>query len=320
MVFIKKKEGTNPEYGCKPEERDMNEYIRNGVINLDKPKGPTSHQVTDWVKKIFSLKKAGHGGTLDPAVTGILPILLSNSRKISKLLLYAGKEYVALIHLHGDASEKEVKEAMKAHIGKITQLPPVRSKVKRAKREREIYYIDFLEKDGRDVLFKVGSQHGVYIRRLAEQLGKKIGCGAHLINLRRTKAGGFSEKDNLVTLQDLADAYYFWKEEGNERFLRYCIWPLEHVIKDISKVWVFDTTIGSLCEGAKLAVPGISKLDEEIKKEKLVAVLSLKGELIGIGTSKMTSEQMMKSKKGIAVKMDRTIMKQGIYPKMQKEE
>ena len=313
-ILVKAEEETNPAYGCDPHKRVIEEHIRNGIINLDKLSGPTSHQVSDWVKKIFGLKKAGHGGTLDPAVTGILPVALDNATKIIKLMLIGGKEYVALMHVHGDVDEKTVRLAMEKFIGKIKQLPPKRSSVKRVVREREIYEIEFLDKQGRDVLFRVRCQHGTYIRRLCEDFGKELGIGAHMIELRRTKAGGFTENDHLVTLQDLCDALAFWKEEGNEKFLRYCIQPLESALGNTPKIWVFDATIESVCHGTKLAVPGISKLEDNIKPEDTVAVLSLKGELVGIGTANMSSKEIMANQKGIAVKMDRITMKEGTYP------
>lgn len=318
-ILIKETDETNPAYGCDPQKRPIEEHIRNGIINLDKLSGPTSHQVSDWVKKIFHLKKAGHGGTLDPAVTGILPVALENATKIIKLMLMGGKEYVALMHVHGDVDEKTVRAAMDKFIGKIKQLPPKRSSVKRVVREREIYEIEFLDKQDRNVLFRVRCQHGTYIRRLCEDFGKELGIGAHMIELRRTKAGGFSENDRLVTLQDLCDALAFWKEEGNEKFLRYCIQPLENALGKTPKIWVFDTTIESVCNGTKLAVPGISKLENNIKPEDTVAVMSLKGELVGIGTAQMSSSEIMSAKNGIAVKLDRIVLRAGTYPAYKKE-
>lgn len=315
-VLIKKEEETNPQYGCYPEKRPITELIRNGVINLDKPAGPTSHQVSAWVKKILNTSKAGHGGTLDPAVTGILPVCLENATKVVQAFLHAGKEYVTLMHLHKDVDELKVKEVINNFVGKIKQIPPARSHVKRVERVREIYYINFLEKEGKDVLFKVGCQAGTYVRRLCEQIGKELGVNAHMLQLRRTKAGGFTEEDHLVTLQDLADAYYYYKEEGNEKFLRYCIHPVEYAIRHLPRVWVFDTAVYSIAHGTKLAVPGISKLESGIKKDDLVAVLTLKGELVGLGIALLSSEQIMAAEKGLAVKVDRVVIDQSAYPKL----
>lgn len=309
---------TDIRFGCSPEQRSMEQYINNGIVNLDKPKGPTSHQVTSWVKKILHLEKAGHGGTLDPAVTGVLPVSLGNATKISKLFLKSGKEYVALMHLHGDIHEGKIRDVMQAFVGKIKQIPPKRSHVKRVEREREIYYLKFLGKKDRDVLFLVGCEKGTYIRRLCEQLGQLAGTKAHMIELRRTKAGGFDENERHVTLADLEDAYAFWKNDGNEKFLRYCIYPMEFVAGMLPKVWVLDTTVDSLCHGAPLAVPGISKIEDGIRKGEEVAVMTLKNELVGLGIAEMGSDGLLNAKNGIGVKMDRITIQKGIYPAKEK--
>ncbi len=313
-ILIRKEDETDFSYGYIPEKRPIDEYLKNGIINLDKPKGPTSHQVSDWVKKILHAKKAGHGGTLDPAVTGVLPIAINNATKIMRLFLLSGKEYVALMHLHSDIHEGKIRDAMKKFIGKIEQLPPKRSHVKRVVREREIYYLEFIEKKGRDVLFRAGTEKGTYIRRLCEQLGSMAGTRAHMAELRRTKAGGFKEDERMATLQDLEDAYAFWKEEGNEKYLRYVMQPMENVTKLVPKVWVFDSTVDSLTHGAPLGVPGISKVEEGIKKGNEVAVMTLKNELVGIGFAQMRSQGMVEAEKGIAVKLDRVTMPVGVYP------
>ncbi|HDQ59663.1 MAG TPA: RNA-guided pseudouridylation complex pseudouridine synthase subunit Cbf5, partial [Candidatus Woesearchaeota archaeon] len=224
-VIVKRKEQSDSSYGCFPEDRPIETHICNAVINLDKPRGPTSHQVADIAKKILNVRKTGHGGTLDPAVTGILPMATDNATKIMPAMLYSGKEYVALMHLHEDVETEDVKSAMERLVGRITQLPPLRSHVKRVERQREVYYLEFLEREKRDILFRAGVEKGTYIRRLCQQIGGELKAGAHMLELRRTKAGGFTEKDNLVTLQDLEDAYAFWKEEGNEKFLRHCLQP-----------------------------------------------------------------------------------------------
>jgi H/ACA ribonucleoprotein complex subunit 4 len=318
-ILTRKEEETNPNWGCVPEKRPIEMYISNGLINLDKPAGPTSHQVSAWVKCIFNSPKAGHGGTLDPAVTGVLPVAINNATKVVSLMLRSPKEYIAIMHLHGEAHEGKVMDVMKQFVGSIKQSPPKRSNVKRVEREREIYELEFLGKKDRDVLFRTKCQHGTYIRRLCEDLGNSIGTRAHMTELRRTKAGGFSEDERLVTLQDLADAYAFYKEDGNEKFLRYCIRPLEIMVKNVPKVWIFDATVNSLCHGAKLAVKGISKVDNDIKSNDTVAVMSLKDELVGLGTALMGSEGMVTAESGLAVKMERIILKEDTYPSMWKK-
>lgn len=316
-IIVKKESLSSDKFGCFPENRPTDELINYGVVNLDKPKGPTSHQVADYVKKIVGISKVGHSGTLDPKVTGVLPCALGDGTRVIQALLTAGKEYIALMHLHKEVEEHEIRRVCNEFVGKIRQLPPIKSSVKRQYRFRKIYYLEIIEIDGKDVLFKVGTQAGTYIRKLIHDIGQKIGCGAHMHELRRTKAGPFNES-TLVTLQDLADSIYFYKKHGKEKYLRKLVQPLESAVKHLAHVWVLDTTVDSICHGASLKVPGISKLDSEIQQGDPVAILSLKGELISLGVARMTTKEMFNNKKGLAVSISKVFMVPGTYPKIEK--
>jgi len=312
-ILVKKQAETNPEIGQDINKRDVNELIEYGIINLDKPKGPTSHQVSEYVQKILKIKKSGHSGTLDPGVTGVLPIATGRATRIVQTLLKAGKEYIGIMHLHKEVKESLLKKTIKKFTGKIKQKPPLKSAVKRVERYREIYYLEILEIENKDVLFRVGCEAGTYIRKLVHDIGKDLKVGAHMAELRRTKAGPFNEYANPATLQDLADAYEFWKEEGNEKFIRYCIQPIENAILHLPKIWVFDTTVNTLCHGADLKIPGISKLDDNIEPDQMVAILTLKNELIATGTAKLTSKKIIESEKGLAVLTHKVFMKPDLY-------
>ena len=317
-ILVKKKADTSDKFGCNPEKRPAEKLLDYGIVNVDKPQGPTSHQVSAYVKQMLKINKAGHSGTLDPNVTGSLPTALGRSTKVVQSLLKAGKEYICIMNLHDEIPETKIRSAFNDFLGKIMQLPPLKSAVKREIREREIYYLEILEIDGRDVLFKVGCQAGTYIRKLCVDLGKKLGTNAHMVELRRTKAGPFDES-TLTTLQDLQDAFVFWKEERNEKQLRKCIQPIENAIKHLPKIWVTDYTVNPLCHGTALNIPGIAKLENVINKDDVVAVLTLKGELIALGNAKLSSEEIMKKDKGVAVLIDSVFMEPGTYPKMIKK-
>jgi len=310
---MKKEAKTSNKLGCKPEERKAEEIINYGVVNINKPQGPTSHQVSDFVQKILNIKKSGHSGTLDPHVHGLLPVALGRATRIVQTLLKSGKEYVGIMHLHKDVGETKLKETIKRNFtGKIKQIPPLKSSVKRVKREREIYYFDILEKEDKDVLFIVGCEAGTYIRKLIHDLGQKLKTGAHMLELRRTKVGPFNE-ESLCTLQDLTDAYHFYKKESNDKFLRKIIQPMENAIEHIPKIWVFDTTVDTLCHGADLNIPGISKLHDEIYKDDAVAIMTLKDELVALGKATLNSEEIIRKDKGLAVKTDKVFMGPGVY-------
>src|SRR5437867_1053207 len=196
MWLFKSEEETDKKFGKRPDQRTPEELIKTSVIIVDKNAGPTSHDVTDWVKKIFQVSKAGHSGTLDPMVTGVLPVALEDATKAMSVLMGLDKEYVGVMHLHQDLDEKLLKNAVVNFIGRIKQIPPVKSAVRRAERERTVYYFDVIEKEGKDVLFKVGCEAGTYIRKLCHDIGQFLKIGAHLTELRRTKVGNFLEEDS----------------------------------------------------------------------------------------------------------------------------
>jgi len=318
-LVLKGKGTTDPEFGNRPEERSIEDYLAYGVINLDKPAGPTSHEVVSWVKRVLGVRKAGHGGTLDPKVTGVLPVALEEATKVVQTLLPAGKEYVCVMRLHEKVGERKVLDVCKEFTGKIIQRPPVKSAVKREYREREIYYLRVLEIEDRDVLLKVGCEAGTYMRKLCHDIGEALGCGAHMLELRRTKSSVFNIRSS-VTLHDVTDAYHFWKEQGTEKFLREVITPVEEVVEYLPKIIIRDGAVDALCHGAALAVPGICKLDAEINEGDMVAIFTLKEELVSIGEARMETMDMLVKDSGIAAVSRRVVMKPGTYRRMWKKE
>jgi H/ACA ribonucleoprotein complex subunit 4 len=229
--------------------------------------------------------------------------------------LPAGKEYVCVMRLHEDADEKRINQICKEFEGDIIQRPPVKSAVKRQLRTRRIYYIDVLEIEGRDVLFKVGCEAGTYIRKLCHDLGEALGYGAHMLELRRTKSGSFTE-ESAVSLHDVIDAYAFWNEKGIEELIRKVILPVEKAVEYLPKITTRNSAVDAICHGANLAIPGIVKLDADIHKDDPVAIFTLKEELVAIGKARMDTKAMLINDTGIAVKTKRVVMKPGTYPKM----
>jgi H/ACA ribonucleoprotein complex subunit 4 len=216
------------------------------------------------------------------------------------------------MHLHQPVEETKLRETLASFVGRIKQLPPVKSAVKRQWRYRKVYYLDVLDIQGQDVLFRVGCQAGTYIRKLCHDIGTATGVGAHMAELRRTKAASFSEAQ-AVTLQTLADAFHYYKE-GDETKLREILLPIEAGVQHLAKVWVHDTAVNPLCHGMQLKLPGIVKLESDIQKDDLVAVMTLKDELVLVGQALMPSKDML-AQKGIAVKTQQVFLKIGTYPK-----
>ncbi len=320
-TLIKSEDSTDERSGKKPSRRPIEEYIQKGVINLDKPAGPTSHEVTSWVKKIlnpvfkYGDLKAGHSGTLDPNVTGLLPIMLGDATKAVDALLTAGKEYVCLMKLHNAMPEKKIKGIFAEFTGEIFQKPSIKSAVKRETRTRKIYYFELLEIEENNVLFKVGCEAGTYIRKLCHDMGLALGTGAHMQELRRTKTGPFREDETLITLHDLQDAYIEWKENGNEVLLRKVIKPMEFGLSHLPRIVIRDNAVDAVCHGASLAAPGVLSVETGIEKGDIVAIFTLKGEAVSFGMAQMKSSEILKAATGIVATTDRVFMEAGTYPK-----
>ena len=314
-VLVRAQDMTDPSHGCEPSKRPIREHLRLGIINLDKPVGPTSHEITAWVKRVLEVRRAGHGGTLDPKVSGILPTALEDATKMVQTLLPAGKEYICVMHLHGDVPQHRLEQVLREFEGEIYQRPPLRAAVKRQLRARRIYYIELMELEGRDVLMCVGCEAGTYMRKLCFDVGEALGCGAHMRELRRTRTGPFQEDDTLTNLHELADAYAFWREEGDEKHLRKVILPVEASVEHLPKLVVRDGAVDALCHGASLAAPGVLTVETGVSPDDLVALMSLKGELISLARATMTSRQILEAEHGIVAKPQRVVMSPGTYPR-----
>ncbi len=309
---------TNQNYGKSPNELSVKELINSGIINLDKPSGPTSHQVDSWIKNILEISKVGHAGTLDPNATGVLPIGIGNATKSLHILLETGKEYVGIMKLHKKISNDLIRKATQNFIGDIYQIPPVRSAVKRVRRKRKIYYINIIEIREKEILFRVGCEAGTYIRTLCVDIGKKLGCKAHLSELRRTQVGNFKE-ENSVKLHDLLDSYIFWKKDKDDKEIRKIIYPMEKMLNHIPKIVIRDSAVDAICHGAKLAIPGIAELDTDIKKGDTVAIITLKGEGVALAKSLMDTEDIIQKDTGLSAYITRVLMNKGTYPPIWKK-
>ncbi len=218
--------------------------------------------------------------------------------------------------LHSEVPEDKVTKVLDEFQGPLYQRPPVRSSVKRQLRTRTIYYIDFIEMDERNVLFKVGCEAGTYIRKLCYDVGEVLGCGAHMQELRRTRAGPFIEDESLVTLHDISYLFSLWQETKDESLLRKFVYPMEKALDLLPKIHVRDSAVDALCHGAHLTAPGVLSLDAGIKIGDTVAVFSQKGEAVTMAKAFVSSEKILKMDHGFVARTQRVLMPRGIYPKM----
>lgn len=231
------------------ESKTTEELLHFGIINIDKPSGPTSFSISDFIRKTLDINKTSHLGTLDPMVSGVLPILLGRACRLNEYLMHRNKTYIGIMRLHKEIERKELERTINNFIGKIMQLPPKRSRVKRAIREREVKSFDILEIDDKDVLFKTEVQAGTYIRKLCDDMGKEIG-GAHMLELRRVRASLFSE-DKLFTLYEFESAVEEYKK-GKERKIREMLIPAEVVAEVLSIVHIQKQVVKKVLTGSPI--------------------------------------------------------------------
>jgi len=305
---------TNPEYGVYYDKRSIESLFEYGLILVDKPPGPTSHEVVAWTKRILHIPKIGHSGTLDPQVSGVLPLGLGEGTKALGVLLLGPKEYHALGRLHSLPSKEKLKQILELFRGEIFQKPPQRSAVLRQTRTRTVYELELLEQKERLILLRVLCEAGTYIRKLYYDMGEILGPGGSMIELRRSRVHQFSE-DNLVTMHQLADAYATWKENGDDSKLSKMILPIEHALSEIKSVVIRDSAIDSLCHGAQLAIPGVLEISPGLNQGDLVAIYSQKGEVVALAESLLSETEIKDSTKGYAFQTKRIIMKPKTYPK-----
>jgi H/ACA ribonucleoprotein complex subunit 4 len=306
---------TNEEFGTYYDKRNLEQLLNYGLIILDKPPGPTSHETVAWTKRILKIPKIGHSGTLDPQVSGILPLGLGAATKALGVLLLGPKEYHALGRFHSFPSKENMQNILSLFKGGIYQKPPQRSSVLRRTRIRHIYELDLLEQKDRLVLLRVLCEAGTYIRKLFYDMGEILGPGASMIELRRTRVDQFNEKTNLVTLHELANAFAIWEEKKDDSRLLKMIQPIEHALSEIKSVVIRDSAVDAMCHGAQLAIPGILEISPNLKKGDLVAIYTQKGEAVALAETEMDESEITEQNKGYAFQTKRIIMAPNTYPK-----
>ncbi|MBO5746977.1 MAG: tRNA pseudouridine(55) synthase TruB [Clostridia bacterium] len=255
----------------------------NGLILLDKPEGFTSFKAAAVLRRIYGTKRVGHTGTLDPMATGVLPILIGRSTRLCSYVLEADKKYTAGVRLgvttdtlditgevlsetQVSVSDEQLNEALKHFTCTYDQIPPMYSAIKkdgvrlydlarqgqeieREPRNVTIFAIDLISREGNDFIIDVHCSKGTYIRSLADDIGKFLGCGATLISLRRTDAAGFSI-ENCKTLEQIES-----DPEG-------CLLPPETAVPNFRNVYVSEAQCKRFRNGAALSIDRIRGLKQ----------------------------------------------------------
>ena len=316
-MVVLDEEPTDPDHGWTPTSRPVKEMLDYGLVPLDKPRGPTSHEVVAWTKKLLGVDKAGHSGTLDPPVSGLLPIGIGQATRALSLLLLYPKEYRGVMRIHSSVPRRQLDGVLGEFTGEIFQRPPQRSSVSRQTRSRTIHELELAESAGNLYLFRVLCQSGTYIRKLVYDVGEVLGVGATMVELRRTVVGPLSEEKGLVTLHQLSDAIYRLKR-GDEAPLRKLVLPIEESLGSIGRVLMRDSAVDAICHGARLGIPGVLSVSDGIKKEDTVALMSAKNELVAVGRALLSTDEMRSLHRGLASTTERVVMRAGTYPKLWK--
>ena len=297
--------------GSSPTSRPIEEHLKYGVINLDKPANPSSHEIVAWIKKILKVEKTGHSGTLDPKVTGCLIVCLNRATRLVKAQQSAGKEYVAIVKFHNPIENiSEIDACLKKLTGACFQRPPLISSVKRELRIRTIYDYKLYEfdKEKNMAIFWISCEAGTYVRTMCVHLGMLAKVGGHMQELRRVRSGILKEDETMVTMHDVLDAQYVYEQTKKDDYLRRVVRPLEILLTNYKRIVIKDSSINAICYGAKLTVPGVLRFENGIEVGKEVVIISTKGEAIAIAIAEMTSSVIASCDHGVVAKTKRVIM------------
>ncbi|KAK3647587.1 centromere/microtubule-binding protein cbf5 [Elasticomyces elasticus] len=305
--------------GCTPMRRDLKSYISSGVINLDKPSNPSSHEVVAWLKRMLRVDRTGHSGTLDPKVTGCLIVCIDRATRLVKSQQGAGKEYVCVLRFHESlpGGEAQLARALETLTGALFQRPPLISAVKRQLRIRTIHESKLLEfdNDRHLAVFWVSCEAGTYIRTLCVHLGLLLGVGGHMQELRRVRSGAMQEGDGMVTLHDVLDAQWLYDNQRDESYLRSVIKPLETLLTTYKRIVVKDSAVNAVCYGAKLMIPGLLRYEAGIEVHEEVVLITTKGEAIALAIAQMSTVELSSCDHGVVAKVKRCIMERDLYPR-----
>ncbi|MCU4752845.1 RNA-guided pseudouridylation complex pseudouridine synthase subunit Cbf5 [Halobacteria archaeon AArc-curdl1] len=278
-----------------PSERPPTALLQFGVVNLDKPPGPSSHQVSGWIRDAVAetlteadetpIDRASHAGTLDPKVTGCLPLMLGHATRLAPAFLEGRKEYVAVLECHGPVPS-DARSVIAGFEGPLYQKPPRKSAVSRRLRVREIYDLEVLETSERKILLRIRCESGTYVRKLCHDLGLALGTGAHMGHLRRTETAPFDDS-TLVSAYELLDALAFWVEDDNPEMLLGIVQPAERILEDLPAITIAPSAAESVATGAPVYAPGVIDADVEFVAEAdtapLVACYTPDGAAICLG-------------------------------------
>ena len=317
-IILDSEAKTDASIGKIPDMRSVEERLNSGFILLDKPAGPSSHQVASWARDMFGLERLGHGGTLDPFATGVLPLMAGKSMKLTKKILTHNKTYICVFRFASEPDAEALNAVIAKMTGRIFNVPPEISAVKIQVRSRRIFKFEQLDIKNSQMVARIECEAGTYIRTMARDMGLLLGMKVELKELRRETSGVFT-LDDCVTLQELADAYWLWKEcEQPEALLR-IIHPVEKLLLDYPSAIVKDSAAAALAHGAPLLRPGIVSIDSNISEGRDIVINTMKGETVGLVKLIVSSDSVKEMESGEIARPSMVLLDQDLYPRRWKK-
>ena len=314
-IIFDKDAVTNPKFGSVPSERSLDELLGSGILLVKKPRGPTSHQLTAWIRNILGISKIGHGGTLDPMATGLLTILCGRATRLTDIILKGDKRYISIIRFGRDIDSNELEELLNSLVGEIYNVPPKESAVKVQVRTRTITSLSLLDFDSssRIAAVEISCVAGTYIRTLTRDIGLLLNTSCEMLELHRDRTSIFDES-MACNMHQLADAIFLWKEHNDERSLRKLLTPVETILAKIPSIMIKDGAVAAMTHGAPLARPGVVNASSGISSGSLVVISSMKGEAVAVANTSVDIDEVLNMTKGQVAVAKSVLMPTGIYP------
>jgi|TARA_B110000263_G_C15311772_1_gene513843 H/ACA ribonucleoprotein complex subunit 4 len=314
-VVFDKDAVTNVKFGSIPTERSLDDLLGSGLLLVKKPRGPTSHQLTAWIRNILGITKIGHGGTLDPMATGLLTILCGRATRLTDIILKGDKRYISVIRFGRDVDSKELQQLLESLVGEIYNVPPKESAVKVQVRTRTISSFTLIDFDPllRIAVVEISCVAGTYIRTLTRDIGLLLGTSCEMLELHRDRTSIFDES-MACSMHQLTDAIFLWKEHNDERSLRKLLTPVESILTKIPSITIKDGAVAAMTHGAPLARPGLVDASSGISSGSLVVISSMKGEAVAVAETSVNVDEVLNTTKGQIAVAKSVLMPTGIYP------
>ena len=314
IIVLDEEAKTDDAIGTYPDQKTIEQRLESGFFLLDKGAGPTSHQVAAWVRDMLQLPRLGHGGTLDPFATGVLPLMAGKAMRLTKQILEHNKTYIAVFRFKHDVEQEALENVLKQLSGRIYNVPPEISAVRVQVRTRKIHDFSILDQSPKHVVARIGCEAGTYIRTMARDMGLLLDQPVELKELRREDSGRFN-LDHCVELHEIADAGWLWKECNNGEALMRMLHPTEKLLTDLPRIVVKDSAVAALAHGAPLLRPGLVSIPDNLTSGQNVLVTSIKGEAVCFVKVNTDSGSITKMERGEIARPSAVLMSDDVYPR-----